>query len=76
MKITQEVRDFAPRQNQPADAFIAANPPRNGEGNHSPLPANGGGTAALAAEDAEAGMAQMSEKLHEKGGETYLRTAE
>jgi phosphomethylpyrimidine synthase len=24
MKITQEVRDFAAKQNQPADAFIAA----------------------------------------------------
>ena len=24
MKITQEVRDFAARQNQPADAFLAA----------------------------------------------------
>ena len=26
MKITQEVRDFAAKQNQPADAFIAADP--------------------------------------------------
>ena len=32
MKITQEVRDFAAKQNQEADAFLAANPPRNGEG--------------------------------------------
>ncbi|MCA1748955.1 MAG: phosphomethylpyrimidine synthase ThiC, partial [Sphingomonadales bacterium] len=26
MKITQEVREFAPKQNQGADGFIAANP--------------------------------------------------
>ena len=32
MKITQEVRDFAAKQNQEADAFIAAHPPRHGEG--------------------------------------------
>jgi phosphomethylpyrimidine synthase len=44
MKITQEVRDFAEKQNQPADGFIAA----------------------------EAGMAEMSEKFREKGGEIYL----
>jgi len=50
MKITQEVRDFAAKQNQSADAFIAA--------------------------DAEAGMAEMSEKFREKGGEIYLPAAE
>ena len=79
MKITQEVRDFAARQN--SDSFLAATeiPPRNGEGDHSTQP-NGGGAAALAAEDlsaeasakAEAGMAEMSEKFREKGGEIYL----
>ncbi|MBU0660007.1 MAG: phosphomethylpyrimidine synthase ThiC, partial [Alphaproteobacteria bacterium] len=41
MKITQEVRDFAAKQNQPADGFIAANPPRHGEGDRSAQP-NGG----------------------------------
>jgi phosphomethylpyrimidine synthase len=79
-QLTQEVRDFAAKQN--TDTFLAAtqNPPRNGEGDHSPLPANGGGAAALAAEDlsaeasaqAEAGMAEMSEKFREQGGEIYL----
>ncbi|MDB5718462.1 MAG: phosphomethylpyrimidine synthase, partial [Sphingomonas bacterium] len=49
MKITQEVRDFAAKQNAPADTFIAASPV-----------------------DAEAGMAEMSEKFREKGGEIYL----
>ena len=51
MKITQEVRDFAAKQNQPADAFIAAG-------------------------DAEAGMAQMSEVFRAKGSEVYLPTVE
>ena len=56
MKITQEVRDFAAKQNQSADAFIAAAP--------------------VAAEDAEAGMAKMSETFRERGGEIYLPAAE
>ncbi|HWJ69977.1 MAG TPA: phosphomethylpyrimidine synthase ThiC [Sphingobium sp.] len=47
MKITQEVRDFAARQNQDSTGFIAA-------------------------EEAEQGMAQMSEKFREEGGEIYL----
>ncbi len=47
MKITQEVRDFAARQNAPVETFVAA-------------------------EDAEAGMAAMSEKFREKGSEVYL----
>ena len=51
MKITQAVRDFAAKQNAPADTFIAA-------------------------ADAEKGMAEMSEKFREKGGEIYLPAAE
>jgi phosphomethylpyrimidine synthase len=51
MKITQEVRDFAAKQNQESDAFIAA-------------------------EDAEAGMEEMSKVFKEKGGEVYLPAAE
>ncbi|ANI78016.1 MULTISPECIES: phosphomethylpyrimidine synthase ThiC [Sphingobium] len=47
MKITQEVRDFAAKQNQPADAFIAA-------------------------EDAEKGMAEMSEIFRQTGSELYM----
>ncbi|WP_340265683.1 phosphomethylpyrimidine synthase ThiC [Sphingobium mellinum] len=47
MKITQEVRDFAAKQNQPADSFIAA-------------------------EDAEQGMAQMSEIFRQTGSELYM----
>jgi phosphomethylpyrimidine synthase len=56
MKITQEVRDFAAKQNQSADAFLAATP-------NAPA-------------EAEAGMAEMSEKFREKGGEIYLPAAE
>jgi phosphomethylpyrimidine synthase len=56
MKITQEVRDFAAKQNQSADGFLAATP--------------------IAPAEAEAGMAQMSEKFREKGGEIYLPAGE
>jgi phosphomethylpyrimidine synthase len=56
MKITQEVREFAAKQNQDAGAFLAATP--------------------IGAEDAEAGMAEMSEKFRERGGEIYLPAAE
>ena len=51
MKITQEVRDFAAKQNAPVESFVAA-------------------------EEAEAGMAKMSETFREKGGEVYLPAAE
>ena len=61
MKITQEVRDFAAKQNASADTFIAAD---KADADRA-LFANG--TAA-----AEAGMAEMSEKFREKGSEVYL----
>jgi phosphomethylpyrimidine synthase len=47
MKITQEVRDFAAKQNAGAETFIAA-------------------------EEAEAGMAAMSELYNESGRELYM----
>ncbi|MBA4756021.1 MAG: phosphomethylpyrimidine synthase ThiC [Sphingobium sp.] len=71
MKITQEVRDFAAKQNQPADGFIAANPPRHGEGDRSAQP-NGGGGAPLDAALAEQGMAEMSRVFRETGSELYM----
>jgi phosphomethylpyrimidine synthase len=87
MKITQEVRDFAAKQNQPADAFLAAvaTPtvrPEPVEG--LPLPADGGGKgnewasmdSVQTESEAEKGMAEMSEKFREKGGEIYLPAAE
>ena len=53
MKITQEVRDFAAKQNQGADSFLAANPGKVDE-------------------NAEAGMAKMSELYNETGRELYM----
>jgi phosphomethylpyrimidine synthase len=71
MKITQEVREFA-----------RLNPPRNGEGDQAEL--GGGGPppsadADLSAEvsaKVEAGMAQMSKRFHEEGGELYVPAVE
>ncbi len=64
MKITQEVRDFAAKQNAPADTFLAADVDQTdtnraifAKGSHA---------------DAEKGMADMSEKFREKGSEIYL----
>jgi phosphomethylpyrimidine synthase len=47
MKITQEVRDFAAKQNAEVGTFVVA-------------------------EEAEAGMAEMSDRFREEGGEIYL----
>ncbi|MFS0850543.1 phosphomethylpyrimidine synthase ThiC [Novosphingobium panipatense] len=47
MKISQEVREFAAKQNQPVETFVAA-------------------------EDAEAGMAEMSKVFKDTGGELYI----
>ena len=47
MKITQEVRDFAAKQNAGVETFVAA-------------------------EEAEAGMAAMSEVFKEMGSELYM----
>ncbi|VVS96345.1 thiamin (pyrimidine moiety) biosynthesis protein [Sphingomonas sp. EC-HK361] len=55
MKITQEVRDFAAKQNQGAEGFLAASP---------------------AIPDAEAGMAQMSDRFRDSGSEIYLKDAD
>ena len=60
MKITQEVRDFAAKQNQPADAFIAASGPTGAE------------TAEASRAAALKGMAEMSERFRATGGEVYL----
>jgi len=61
--------DFAAKQIAPVETFVAAQPPRHGEGDHAP---HGGGEAPLDAIAAEAGMAEMSERFREKGGEVYL----
>jgi phosphomethylpyrimidine synthase len=67
MKITQEVREFAANQ--------AANSGFPGEsrlaGPREAMP-SGGISPASAEAEAEVGMAEMSEKFREKGGEIYL----
>ncbi|MBA2918808.1 phosphomethylpyrimidine synthase ThiC [Sphingomonas sp. MAH-20] len=69
MKITQEVRDFAAKQNQSSDQFLAATPSAvRGE----PVEALLSSSEA----DAEKGMNEMSERFREKGGEIYLPAAE
>ena len=52
MKITQEVRDFAAKQNA-----------RSAE-------------EKLSADEADAGMAEMSKRFHDEGGQIYLPAAE
>ncbi len=47
MKITQEVREFAAKQNAEVETFVAA-------------------------AEAEAGMAEMSERFREEGGQIYV----
>jgi phosphomethylpyrimidine synthase len=59
MKITQEVRDFAAKQNQGAESFLAAIP-------------NSVDGAPVDAQDAEEGMKQMSEVFRETGSELYM----
>ena len=67
MKISQAVRDFA-----------KANPsPFAGEGD-SPVASGerGAEIKAPTLEEAEAGMAEMSKRFHDEGGELYLPAAE
>ncbi|GGB74730.1 phosphomethylpyrimidine synthase ThiC [Blastomonas aquatica] len=59
MQISQEVRDFASKQNQGVEGFIATGP-------------SGAETAAASKEAALKGMAEMSVKYAEKGSELYL----
>ncbi len=68
MKITAEVREFAAKQNSPADTFLAA----DAADADRALFANGKGSVA----DAEAGMAEMSERFKAKGSEVYLPAAD
>ena len=59
MKISQEVRDFASKQNQSAEGFIASEK-------------LGADTAAASKAAAEAGMREMSEKYKDMGDRLYL----
>ena len=62
MKITQEVRDFAAKQSEGANSGFP------GESRSSGASAD----TFLAAEEAEKGMAEMSERFRGRGGEIYL----
>lgn len=59
MQISQEVRDFAAKQNQTADGFLAAEK-------------WGAETAAASKAAAEEGMKEMSKVYKDKGQELYL----
>jgi len=69
MKITQEVRDFAAKQNQESDAFIAAS------GTTPAQPELVEGHAQTSAEEAEKGMEKMAEKYRD-GGDLYVPAEE
>ena len=70
MKITQEVREFA-----------RLNPPQAQPGEGDQVELGGGGAvqdadlSAEASAKAEAGMAQMSKRFHDEGGEIYVPNA-
>jgi phosphomethylpyrimidine synthase len=66
MKITQEVREFAAKQE--AASTLSLDGRGQGEGDAS--------TGTPSEADAEAGMAEMSRRFHEEGGELYVPTAE
>jgi phosphomethylpyrimidine synthase len=60
MKITQEVREFA---------RLNPSPPSGGEGDSAKRSGERG-------PDPEAGMAEMSRRFHDEGGEIYLPAAD
>lgn len=70
MKITQEVRDFAAKQNQGADSFLSATPTVRPEP-FGELSLSSEADSSAEAE-VQAGMAQMSRRFREEGGEIYL----
>jgi phosphomethylpyrimidine synthase len=68
MKITQEVRDFAAKQNAPADTFIAA----DGDAAAGADAARSAFANPAAIAEAEKGMAAMSDLYNESGRELYI----
>ncbi|MBJ7254578.1 MAG: phosphomethylpyrimidine synthase ThiC, partial [Sphingomonadaceae bacterium] len=79
MKISQEVREFARLQNQPAESFIAASPlPQAGGARGGPEMAEGvprrdaENAEGMTEAEAEAGMAHMSKVYDETGRELYM----
>ena len=73
MKITQEVRDFAAKQTGGANSGFPGESHSPGSGSHSETKS---ADTFLAAEEAQEGMAEMSERFREKGGEIYLPAGE
>jgi phosphomethylpyrimidine synthase len=72
MKITQEVREFARLNPSPlAGEGGTRSPEREGEG-----ALNQADLSAEASAKAEAGMAEMSKRFHDEGGELYVPAAE
>jgi phosphomethylpyrimidine synthase len=63
MKITQEVREFARLNPSPLEGEARSLSEREGEGASSPA-------------TVEAGMAEMSKRFHDEGGELYVPAAE
>jgi phosphomethylpyrimidine synthase len=70
MKITQEVREFAAKQSSP-NLFGERDHAQHIGGVIAPAQAETADIL-IAAEQAEAGMAEMSEKFRETGGELYV----
>ena len=69
MKITQEVREFA-RLQSPTPS------PASGRGRLACGERGEGGREDSTLEQADQGMAQMSKRFHEEGGELYVPAAE
>jgi phosphomethylpyrimidine synthase len=69
MKITQEVREFAASRAANSDLLGAGRDP---EPREFAAKQNAPVETFVAAEDAEVGMQEMSERFREKGGEVYL----
>jgi phosphomethylpyrimidine synthase len=72
MKITQEVRDFAAKQNQGADGFIAAGEALSPGGRGLGEGDSASREDAKARSEAEAGMAEMSKLYRKKGDRLYI----
>jgi phosphomethylpyrimidine synthase len=71
MKITQEVREFARLQEQ--SRAMPSPLPLAGEGDSPAASGERAVESSLDAAIAEAGMAEMSKRFHEEGGELYVR---
>ena len=75
MKISQEVRDFAAKQeaDKSAPAFAGeGDHPQDGGGADAPIGAHPELVEGPTLAEAEAGMAEMSERYREGGNELYI----